>query len=106
MRVTAPLALIFGFMWQLILDGQTFNHAMLGVLCGVIAFAFGTRWALKNRPQRARSVEGYTMAALGIALTLFCVIHLPSDYRFQSKFNERSRNSQTRPARISVMDNR
>jgi hypothetical protein len=31
------------------------------------------------------------MAALGLVLALFCVVQLPSAYRFQTKFNERSK---------------
>lgn len=86
MRVIALLALLFGFMAQFILGGQTFSHAVLGVVCGVATLACGLRSAQKDRPNRW---EGRIMAGLGLALGIWCVVMLPSAYRFQEKFNGR-----------------
>jgi len=38
MRIIALLTLILGFLAQLILDGRVFDHALFGVLCGLITF--------------------------------------------------------------------
>jgi hypothetical protein len=86
MRVIALLALIFGFMAQGILDGQTFTHAVLGVVCGVTALVCGLAAARRDPPHRW---IGRIMAGLGFALGVWCVVMLPSSYRFQEKFNGR-----------------
>lgn len=86
MRVIALLALILGFVTQLILDGQTFTHALFGICCGVAALVSGMTVARKNPPHRW---IGRTIAGLGLPLFVWCLITLPSAYRFQQKFNGR-----------------
>ncbi len=104
MRVIALLSLIFGFMMQFLLDGQTFTHAVLGIVCGVAAVACGLASARKDRPNRW---EGRIMAGLGLVLGVWCVVMLPSAYRFQEKFNGRREqrqkmDEQNRPANKSA----
>jgi len=91
MRVVALLSLLFGFMAQMLLDGQTFTHAVLGIACGATAILFGLASAWKDNSGSTRRWEGRIMAALGLVLAVFCVVQLPSAYRFQTKFNERSK---------------
>jgi hypothetical protein len=86
MRAIAFLALLFGFMMQLILDGQPFSHAVFGIACGVAAIACGLRSSHIDRPNRW---EGRVMAGLGFALAVWCVVMLPSASRTQEKFNDR-----------------
>src|SRR4051794_23611481 len=88
MRVVALLALIFGFMMQMLLDGQVFTHAVFGIVCGVAAVACGLASARKDRPYRW---EGRIMAGLGFALGVWCIVMLPSTYHQQERFNDRSR---------------
>ena len=85
-RVVALLALLFGFMTQMLLDGQTFTHAVFGIVCGVVAVACGLYSARTDRPNRW---EGRIMAGLGLALGIWCIVMLPSAYRLQEKFNGR-----------------
>jgi hypothetical protein len=91
MRVVALLALLFGFMTQMLLDGQTFSHAVFGIICGVAAIACGQRSARMDRPNRW---EGRIMAGLGLALGVWCIVTLPSAYRFQETFNGRKEQRQ------------
>jgi hypothetical protein len=91
MRVIALLSLIFGFMAQLLLDGQTFSHAVFGIICGIAAVMGGLVSARKDYADEGRRWLGRIMAGLGLVLALFCIVQLPSAYQFQAKFNERSR---------------
>jgi hypothetical protein len=91
MRVIALLALLFGFMTGMILDGQTFSHAVLGIVCGIVAALSGLTSVRKDYSDKGRRWLGRIMAGLGLALALFCAVQLPSAYRFQAKFNERSK---------------
>ena len=88
MRVIALLALIFGFMMQMLLDGQVFTHAVFGIVCGVAAVACGLASARKDRPHRW---EGRIMAGLGFALGVWCIVMIPSSYDQQERFNDRTR---------------
>jgi hypothetical protein len=106
MRVIALLALLFGFLMQMILDGQTFTHAVFGIVCGVAAIGGGLASARKDHSDKGRRWLGRIVASLGLALALFCVVLLPSAYRFQAKFNERSKKARemenTKPASNSA----
>src|ERR1044071_2388981 len=86
MRVIALLALVFGFVAQLILDGQTFTHAVFGCACGVVAVACGLRSTHKDPRHRW---EGWILAGFGFALGLWCTVILPSARHFQDEFNGR-----------------
>ena len=86
MRDIALLALLFGFIAQFILDGQTFSHAVFGVVCGVAALVCGLAAARRDPPNKW---IGRTMAGFGFALGVWCIVMLPSAYRFQDKFNHR-----------------
>ena len=94
MRVIALLSLLFGFLGEMLLDGQTFTHAVLGIICGAVAITCGLLSAHKDRANASCLWEGRIMAVLGLALAVFCVIQLPSAYRFQTKFNDRARSYQ------------
>jgi len=85
MRVAALLCLILGFVIQGLLDGQTFTHAVLGIVFGAVAVACGLASARNDPPHR---LEGYIMAFMGLALGIWCIIMLPSAYRFQEHFNQ------------------
>ena len=89
MRIIALLSLIIGFLWQLLLDGQTFTHAVGGIICGALAMACGVVSARKEHANAVRRWEGRIMAGLGLLLAVACIVLLPSAYRFQAKFNER-----------------
>jgi hypothetical protein len=101
MRVIALLALFFGAMSQGYLDGQTFTHGVFGVVCGIAAVVGGLGSAREDYADAGRRWLGWIMAGLGLALAIFCVVQLPSAYKFQAKFNERSRQARemekTRP---------
>jgi predicted phage tail protein len=94
MRVIALLSLLFGFMGEMLLDGQTFTHAVFGIIFGAAAITCGLSSAHRDRANATCLWEGRIMAALGLALAVFCVIQLPSAYRFQTKFNDRSKSYQ------------
>ncbi|MDB6065440.1 MAG: hypothetical protein JWR26_1648 [Pedosphaera sp.] len=97
MRVIALLALVVGFMIQGFLDGQTFSHAVIGILCGIAAIVGGLVSARKDFSNFGRRRLGQVMAALGLTLAILCSLHLPSDYAFQKKFNQRSRSHRNAP---------
>ncbi len=86
MHALALLALMFGFVGMMLLDGQVFTHAMLGIVCGVVAVSCGV--VLVRRGSRSRFF-GWLFAVLGLALTVWCGIETPSAYRYQQKFNDR-----------------
>src|SRR2546429_7063745 len=86
MRIIALLALLFGFFAQMLLDGQVFTHAVFGILCGVAALTCGLAAGRKDPSHRW---EGRIMAGLGFTLGVWCLVMLPSAYRFQEKFNGR-----------------
>ena len=93
MRVIALLPLLFGFMGMALLDGQTFTHAVMGIIFGIMAIAGGLGSAHKDYANKERRWLGRIMAGLGLVLALFCAIQLPSAYRTQTRFNERSRHA-------------
>ncbi len=101
MRVVALLSLLFGFMGLMLLDGQTFTHAVTGILFGVAAVGCGLGCARKDFSNATCRWEGRVMAVLGLVLVVICIVRLPSAYRFQTKFNERNkiqRNQEPRSA--------
>jgi hypothetical protein len=106
MRVIALLSLFFGVLAQLLLDGQTFTHAALGIICGAVAVACGLGSARRDRADATCRWEGRIMAGLGLMLGVFCIVQLPSAYRGQAKFNERSRNRQKLEQRAAPVDKR
>ena len=87
MNALALLALMFGFTGMMLLDGQVFTHAMIGIVCGVVAAVYGVVLARRGREPRW---TGWTFAVPGLALASWCGIASPSAYRFQEKFNTRS----------------
>lgn len=87
MRVIAFLALLFGFIGQMLLDGQVFTHAVFGIFCGLAAIFGGWRSARKDFSQEGRRWLGRIMAGLGLVLAVFCAIQLPSAYGRQEKSN-------------------
>ena len=89
-RVIALLSLFFGFTGIMLLDGQTFTHAVMGIVFGIAAIWGGLGSARKDYADEGRRWLGRIMAALGLVLAIFCVIQLPSAYRFEKKFNARS----------------
>ena len=91
MRPVALLSLLFGFMGLMLLDGQTFSHAVIGLVCGGAAIACGLASTRRDYWDATCQWEGRIMAALGLLLVIICVVQLPSAYRFQTKFNERSK---------------
>src|SRR5215471_12138363 len=86
MRPIALLCLLFGFGGLAIYDGQTYTHAVVGLVCGVVAAACATISALGDPPNRW---EGWIMAGLGVCLAAWCIIQLPSARSAQKHFNER-----------------
>jgi hypothetical protein len=86
MNAVALLALIFGFGGMMLLDGQVFTHAMVGIVCGFIATACGVVLARRGREPRW---IGWSFLVLGLALAIWCGIESPSAYRYQEKFNGR-----------------
>ena len=88
MRVIALLALLFGFMAQMLLDGQVFAHAVFGIACGIVAIGCGL---VSARSQHRYRSEAWVLAALGFLLGVWCIVALPSAYRRQETFNSRSR---------------
>jgi hypothetical protein len=86
MRVIALLSLLFGFIGLGLLDGQTFTHAVMGIVFGAAAVTCGMASARRDPAHRW---EGWIMAALGAGLGLWCIVLLPSGYRFQKQFNDR-----------------
>jgi hypothetical protein len=91
MRVIALLSLFFGFTGLMILDGQTFSHSILGIICGIVAIGSGLACARKDYANGGRRWGGRGVAILGLSLAVYCAIQLPSAYRFQEKFNARSK---------------
>jgi len=73
-------------MAQMLLDGQVFTHAVMGVVLGVGAVFAGRAAARRDPPHRW---EGWIMSVLGGILVVFSVAALPSAYRFQKQFNGR-----------------
>jgi len=86
MRPIALLCLLFGFIGMLLLDGQTFTHAVMGLVFGAVAVACGMVSARRDPPHRW---EGWIMAGLGVCLGVWCIVQLPSAYVFQKRFNDR-----------------
>jgi hypothetical protein len=91
MVILAWVSLFFGFVGLMILDGQTFSHAIMGIFCGTVAIGSGLACARKDHADGGRRWGGWGTAFLGLGLAVFCIIQLPSSYRFQEKFNIRSR---------------
>jgi hypothetical protein len=87
-RVIALLSLMFGVMGLMLLDGQVFTHAMVGIFCGIVAAVCGV--VLTRRGGKPRWT-GWIFAILGLTLAIWCGIESPSAYRFQDNFNKKSR---------------
>lgn len=91
MFVLALFCLVFGFTGLLLLDGQVFNHAVIGLICGLATIASGLASARKENANASRRWLGRLMAAFGLGLAVFCINQIPSAYRYQEKFNTRSK---------------
>jgi len=102
MRVIALLGLIFGFMMQMLLDGQIFTHAVIGIVCGVAAVGCGLASSRKHPRYRW---EGWIMAGLGFALGVWCIVMLPHTYERQEKFNDRTRKYREKMERQNAKPN-
>lgn len=89
MRAIALLELIIGFLAPLILDGQVFRHAVLGVVCVVIAFtgALLLRRGHSSNPQRKRGAR--IVAGCGVVLATVSLSNLPSAFHSQERFDDR-----------------
>jgi hypothetical protein len=61
MRVIALLSLMFGFMGLMILDGQPFSHAVMGVIFGVAAVGCGLGSARRDYANAYRRRVGTIM---------------------------------------------
>ena len=90
MRVAALLSLVFGLLGLMLLDGQVFTHAVMGIICGGVAIGCGLASARKDRSSTEGRWVGRALAGLGLLLTLFSAAQLPGAYEFQTKFNKRS----------------
>jgi hypothetical protein len=88
MRVVALLSLLFGFMGLMILDGQPFSHAVMGIIFGVAAVGCGFGSARRDRANPTCRWEGGIMGLLGLLLIVICALQLPSSYRTQKRFNQ------------------
>ena len=86
MRPVAFLCLLFGFIGMLLLDGQTFTHAVAGSIFGVVAVVCGMVSARRDPPHRW---EGWIMAGFGVCLSVWCIIQFPSAFATQKRFNDR-----------------
>jgi hypothetical protein len=90
-RPIALLALLFGAMGLGLLDGQTFTHAVFGLIAGIVAVGCGLGSARKDYADEGRRWLGRIMAGAGVVLALVCIVRLPSAYRVQKKFNAMSK---------------
>jgi hypothetical protein len=91
MKALAFLALVFGVLGMMLLNGQFFNNAIIGAVCGTTAFVCGLGAAKKDRADKTRVWEGRIMAALGLAMTIGCLVAMPSAHKAQTRWNERTR---------------
>lgn len=89
MRVVALLSLVSGLLGLLLLDGQVFTHAVVGIICGGVAIGCGIASARKTRPNTMDRWVGRTLAGLGLLLAVFSAAQLPGAHESQIKFNER-----------------
>jgi hypothetical protein len=90
MRVAALISLVLGLLGLMLLDGQVFTHAVMGIVCGGIAIGCGLASARKDRSSTEGRWVGRALAGFGLLLALFSAAQLPGAYTFQTKFNERS----------------
>src|SRR5947209_6058417 len=90
MRVTALFSLLFGLLGLMLLDGQVFTHAVIGIICGGVAIGCGLASARKAQSSTKDRWVGRTLAGFGLMLTLLSAAQLPGAYEFQSRFNKRS----------------
>jgi hypothetical protein len=88
MQTIALLFLLVGFIAQTISNGQTFTHAVFGMVCGIAAVFCGLGSARKADLARTPHWPGRIVACLGLAFALYCMVRLPSTYRGQKSFNE------------------
>jgi hypothetical protein len=88
MHAIAFLALVFGLMGMMLLDGQVFTHALTGIVCGMVSVVCGVVLSRRGRDPRWTS---WMIAAMGLGLAIWCGIEAPSAYGRQKKFNDRSR---------------
>jgi hypothetical protein len=91
MRIIALFSLLFGFMAQLIVAGQPYFSAVFGIVCCVIAIGCGVGAARLDPPHRW---EGRILAGLGLALGVWCIVLLPSAYRYEEKIKARRKQRQ------------
>lgn len=94
----------------MLLDGQTFMHAVFGIICGIAALVCGLGSARKDYSNETRRWLGQIMAFLGVVLAVFSVIQLPTAYQTQTRFNERSKKiremREQKPVKTSILSSR
>jgi hypothetical protein len=84
--VVGWVLVVMGALGLLLLDGQTFTHAVFGLFCGAVAVMIGLAG---GRPGVAPATRGWLrgVALAGGLLLAVCLALLRSAYRQQQKFN-------------------
>jgi hypothetical protein len=99
------ILVVVGALGLLLLDGQTFTHAVFGLICGAIAVVIGLSG---DRPGEASTGRG-RLRGVGLAgglLLAVCLALLPSAYRQQQRFNSGLQAAVTRAANAARAANR
>jgi hypothetical protein len=72
MRFLAFFCLVFGFMFQLLLDGQVYTHAVSGIACGVTCLFCGIGLIRQQKIGKAGQWEGWPIPQPGSHLCRGC----------------------------------
>jgi hypothetical protein len=98
MSAIAFLLLLFGFMAQLILGPYPHSSAVFGIVCGIVAVLCGVA-AISDGSNRA--FEGTLFAFFGVALTVWCIILLPSTREAEERMKEPRKKRIEQPGRTT-----
>jgi hypothetical protein len=82
----AALFFLFGVMFPLLLNGQTFTNYCLGIGCFAVAAALTIRLVRQQPPSYWR-LEAGIMLGLAVLFATLLAAQLPQAYEFQSRFN-------------------
>jgi hypothetical protein len=84
LRTLAGSALLFGGLFQLLLNGHPFQNALVGIACCLFTLLAEFMASLSTRFARCSKM----LILLGLVLGLACVAILPNAYRAEQKLQK------------------
>jgi hypothetical protein len=97
--LSAIVLLLVGLMFPLLLNGQTFTNSIIGI-CFLVGSAVMSVCDLARTDRYAAPFKVFL--GLAVLLILILLIRLPTEYAFQTRFNQRREDARQRDLRANA----